>query len=261
MNTYALLLLAASGLLLGCDPSPQSSREASAPTVDSLPKAAGQPQDTTSQPSASKDPQLETVTAADYAKAPAIADLPAYPDDTTANHSATATFEAARLRLTKGRVERRDSVLIFYPTAARPLHFVSSNCEVSDSCTVYLFLGSIPKSEYWLAEIGYYEGHDYLLVHQRTGQHVVVDDYPSVSPSGRWAVSAANAYQDIYQTDGLTLWQLSGATKPQLQWRRNESWTPQALRWADDQKLLIKATESDARGNDHIRYFRLQLPQ
>lgn len=261
MINRSILLLAASGLLLGCDPAPPSSREASAPTVDSLPKATDQPQDTASQTSASKTLPLETVTAADYAKAPTIADLPTYSDDTTTNHSATATLEAARLRLTQGRVERRDSVLIFYPTAARPLHFVSSSCEVSDSCTVYRFLGLVPKSEYWLAEIGYYEGGDYLLVHQRTGQHLIVDDYPSVSPSGRWAVSAANAYQDIYQTDGLSLWRLSGTTKPQLQWRRNENWVPQALRWADDQTLLIKATESDAQGNDQPRYFRLRLPQ
>lgn len=184
--------------------------------------------------------------------------LPEYPRDTSANNQVTAALEAGRLRQTRGRVHRQDSVLVFYPSAAQPLHFVSSSCEVADSCTLYRFLGAVPQSEYWLVDVGYYEGNDYLLVHQRTGQHLIVDDYPSLSPSGRRVVSAANAYQDIYQSDGLVFWQF-GTARPQLVWRRNAPWVPQGLRWADEHTLLIKANEQDTTGVSITRYLRLRF--
>ncbi|OON65293.1 hypothetical protein [Hymenobacter sp. CRA2] len=140
------------------------------------------------------------------------------------------------------------------------MRLTDTSCDC-DSATSYLYLGTLPQSDYWLVEVGYYEGGDYLLVHQRTGHRVLVDDYPSFSPSGRRIVSAANAYQDIYQTDGLSVWQLDAAGRPQLAWRRNAAWTPEGLHWADDHTLLIKASKPDDEGTRFTHYYRLRLPE
>lgn len=110
----------------------------------------------------------------------------------------------------------------------------------TDTMAYYHYWGSLPAAHQWVLSVRLYEGSAVALVDQRTGRRTIVWGQPVVSPDGRYLLTHSADLAAAYDANGLQLYRIE-PTGPRLLWQRQlGSWSPDEVRWLDNQTVLIE---------------------
>ncbi len=193
--------------------------------------------------------RLEKISLATFEAAPVTPQLAA----ATGLDSVAVTRREARRLQAAPRVLRRGYTLTLQPQRGTTVKLVSA--PFSHCNTTYLFAGSLSGIRHWLVEtwVGC-EAVVYLLIDQRTGQKSELIDYPVVSADRRHIACATNDLRGMFD-NGLELWRFSARGTLQKQWFRATTDGIAAIRWADNQTMLLRMANGT-----RVSYRRLRLP-
>lgn len=81
----------------------------------------------------------------------------------------------------------------------------SEDCEYSpNTCNVYHFIDHITERGFYIVEVGYYEGGEYLMISDKTGEKDQIHDLPNISPDRRRFVTVPK--DEAYGVTGVFIW-------------------------------------------------------
>ncbi|AKQ45028.1 hypothetical protein TH63_04310 [Rufibacter radiotolerans] len=146
-------------------------------------------------------------------------------------------------------VSQKDTVLIVSTGNGQKKKYVSSpNAE--ESRKDYTYVGHSELLNSFLLSIGYYEGSEYMLYSSEKGEEIIsFNDYPYISPDGRYIVSLyTNPYD---QTTDFQLYKIidSKTIKKELE-ASFSKWMaalePQEIYWQDANTIVVKVLHAQA---------------
>ena len=123
----------------------------------------------------------------------------------------------------------------------------SKDCEASpDTCKGYQFLNYFETKGFYLVYVRHYEGFDYIMVSDETGDIQSISDFPQFSPDNeRFVVVSAD--ETGYGTNGVFIWRLeNGGLASELSYEPEEYALYGFVAWEGDKTILLsKLTDSD----------------
>lgn len=146
-------------------------------------------------------------------------------------------------------VTQKDSVLFVSTGNGQKKKYVSSpNAE--ESMKVYSYVGHSDLLNAFLLSIGYYEGGEYMLYSSESGEEIIsFNDYPYISPDGRYAISLyTNPYD---QTADFQLYRISDSKSVKKELEASFSkWMaalePQEIYWQNANTIVVKVLHAQA---------------
>ena len=146
-------------------------------------------------------------------------------------------------------VSQKDSALFVSTGNGLKKKYVSSpNAE--ESRKDYNYIGHSELLNAFLLSIGYYEGGEYMLYSSENGKEIITfNDYPYISPDGRYAVSMyTNPYD---QTTDFQLYRISDSKSVKKELEASFSnWMaalePQEIYWQDANTIIVKVLHVQA---------------
>ncbi|MBI5587046.1 MAG: hypothetical protein HY889_01615 [Deltaproteobacteria bacterium] len=127
----------------------------------------------------------------------------------------------------------------------------SSDCTRGETCALYQFVDYYKDIGFYLVFIGYYEGFEYSMISDKSGEKYMVPAFPEFSPDRKRFVSVSandsgynenGVFVDRFEDDGIV---------PELSYRPfdppvNEYALYRFIEWKDSQTVLLdKYTRSD----------------
>ena len=95
---------------------------------------------------------------------------------------------------------------------------------------------------YFLLHRQYYEGDDYLLIQDTTGQKSEVQDVPVLSPDKSRFVTASNGISGGYNANGVQIWRLTKDGAVLEQSFDVKGWAPSDPVWTNNQEIRLVRT-------------------
>ena len=118
-------------------------------------------------------------------------------------------------------------------------------CSGWDTCKLYRFVDYFKDVGFYIVFVGYYEGYEYLMVSDKTGENCLVHEAPEVSPDKKRfvAVSASEAHN----INGVFIWRFEDDNIiPELSYEPDEYALYEFVAWKDNFTIhLAKFTRSD----------------
>lgn len=146
-------------------------------------------------------------------------------------------LETPVLSQTPGRVRREGRKLVLTLSEGSDLVLTDEpqdkDCDDEPAaCRVYILAADLPSRHAILVHMGYYEGGDWLLIDDRTGERTLLPSVPHFSPEGeRLFVSDIDlAYGDI----GIAIWRREGRVWVKEWSLDSPFWYASFLAWEGD---------------------------
>jgi len=95
---------------------------------------------------------------------------------------------------------------------------------------------------YFLLHRQYYEGDDYLLIQDTTGNKFELQDVPVISPDKRRLVTASNGISGGYNANAVQIWQLTKRGVVLEQSFEPKGWAPSDPVWTDNLGIRLVKT-------------------
>jgi len=105
---------------------------------------------------------------------------------------------------------------------------------------------------YFLLHRQYYEGDDYLLIQDTTGNKFELQDVPVISPDKRRLVTASNGISGGYNANGVQIWQLTKAGAVLEQSFELKGWAPSDPVWTDNLEIRLMKTYPGSGGKETV---------
>ena len=105
---------------------------------------------------------------------------------------------------------------------------------------------------YFLLHRQYYEGDDYLLIHDTTGNKFELQDVPVISPDKRRLVTASNGISGGYNANGVQIWQLTKRGAVLEQSFELKGWAPSEPVWTDNLEIRLVKTFPGSGGKETV---------
>jgi len=110
-----------------------------------------------------------------------------------------------------------------------------------DSVIQYNFREYLPELGYFLVHRQFYEGRDYLMIHDASGRRFPLQDVPVVSPDRRRLITTSNGIMGGYDPNAIQIWRATPRGLVLEQTIKPQGWGPSGAKWIDNQKIsLIK---------------------
>ncbi|MBI1912427.1 MAG: hypothetical protein HYS21_10560 [Deltaproteobacteria bacterium] len=126
-----------------------------------------------------------------------------------------------------------------------------SDCTIWETCTLYRFVDYFKDIGFYLVFMAYYEGFEYSMISDKSGEKYMVPAFPEFSPDRKWFVSVS-ADDSGYNENGVFVGRFEeGGIVPDLSYRpfdppANEYALYRFIEWKDSQTILLnKYTRSD----------------
>jgi hypothetical protein len=166
--------------------------------------------------------------------------------ETAASFSRLKEMEPSALAAAGGRVERRGDVLVVRPARGPALSFAAKpECKspkTEGDCVDYALLAEVRSLGVFVVVRMFYEGGEYLLIDEKTGETTTVDDFPQFSPSGRTIATFGNEENGSEET-AVQLWSRQGR-KWVVAWRGGPigpHWNYSLVAWRGDHAVQVRA--------------------
>lgn len=113
----------------------------------------------------------------------------------------------------------------------------------------YTFRTYLKSIGYYLFEISYYEGHDFLLINGSSGKKFVIDNFPVISPDGKRFITASVDLEAHYNSNRIQIYKLT-LVDPSLEWsfEPKEAWGAANPKWINNEKIQLDKATSDENG-------------
>ncbi|MGH9968776.1 MAG: tetratricopeptide repeat protein [Pyrinomonadaceae bacterium] len=108
-----------------------------------------------------------------------------------------------------------------------------------DSVIQYNFREYLPELGYFLVHRQFYEGHDYLMIHDVSGRRFELQDAPVVSPDGRRLVTTSSGIMGGYSPNAIQIWRVTQRGLLLEQTIQPRGWEPSDAKWIDNQKISL----------------------
>jgi len=105
---------------------------------------------------------------------------------------------------------------------------------------------------YFLLHRQYYEGDDYLLIQDTTGNKFELQDLPVISPDKRRLVTASNGISGGYNANGVQIWQLTKRGVVLEQSFELKGWAPSDPVWTDNLEIHLLKTLPGSGGKETV---------
>ena len=106
----------------------------------------------------------------------------------------------------------------------------------------YNFRDYLRDIGYFLLHRQYYEGDDYLLIHDTTGRQSELQDLPVTSPDKSRLVTASNGISGGYNANGVQIWRLTKDGAVLEQSFDVKGWAPSNPVWTNNQEIRLVRT-------------------
>jgi hypothetical protein len=107
----------------------------------------------------------------------------------------------------------------------------------------------------YLPELGYvvhrqfYEGRDYLMIHDASGRQFNLQDVPVVSPDRQRLVTASNGIMGGYDPNAIQIWRATPRGLVLEQTIKPQAWGPSDAKWIDNQRISLTKNLPSADGS------------
>lgn len=104
----------------------------------------------------------------------------------------------------------------------------------------YTYLESCDYIDYWLVEVYYDEGGEYLLINKENGNKMYIWGPPVYSPDKRFFMCYSCDLWAGFRYNGLQLFEIQNK-KVRLLWSKEiEYWAPTEIRWQNERTICIQ---------------------
>jgi hypothetical protein len=170
------------------------------------------------------------------ASTPAPPDFPALHDevcDTLRNSFRCARAIEARQLPADDGVDRKGDTLLLALAAGDTVRLVDRRGDASEVMH-YSYQTRWPGAGLMVIQLQYYEGSEYVLVDETTGERTTLPHWPLRAPGGERFAVLSFGLEAGYGPNTLQIWDLSD-DGPELQWSvEPEDWGPAEGHWEDD---------------------------
>jgi tetratricopeptide (TPR) repeat protein len=108
-----------------------------------------------------------------------------------------------------------------------------------DSVIQYNFREYLPELGYFLVHRQFYEGRDYLMIHDASGRGFPLQDVPVVSPDRRRLITTSNGIIGGYDPNEIQIWRATPRGLVLEQTIKPQGWGPSGANWIDNQKISL----------------------
>lgn len=108
-----------------------------------------------------------------------------------------------------------------------------------DSVVHYNFREYLPELGYFLVHRQFYEGRDYLMIHEASGRRFQLQDVPVVSPDRRRLVTTSNGIMGGYDPNAIQIWRATSRGLVLEQTIKPQGWGPSDAKWIDNQRVRV----------------------
>lgn len=179
---------------------------------------------------------------------PKIKDLSRLCRHTSNSYACARIIEEHQLLKYSGQVQRTGDKLILKLDDKPGLML-----QVSDKIpggVWYSFRDYLKDLDSWLIHVQYYEGREYLLVHRRSGEKVLVPGIPESSPGNKRFVTYNSDLESGYTFNGFVVYRISGnAFRKEFEASPND-WGPADAKWKGDNRIVF---QTESRKNGHVK--------
>ncbi|WP_295129018.1 hypothetical protein [uncultured Chitinophaga sp.] len=159
------------------------------------------------------------------------------------------TSEVRTLAATGGLVSRVVDTM-FLRAGLRTVRLINNGDDDGDSFCQYDFLGEAPGTGQWVVLGMYYESAAYLLISKETGDTTYTMGTPVLSPDKKYFMCCNADLEAQFTPNGIQLFR--NTKVPELVEEVSlEKWGPEALKWIDQQHILIKKTLPYSNSGDY----------
>ena len=108
-----------------------------------------------------------------------------------------------------------------------------------DSVIQYNFREYLPELGYFLVHRQFYEGRDYLMIHDASGRRFQLQSVPVVSPDRRRLVTTSNGIMGGYNPNAIQIWRVTQRGLVLEQTIKPQGWGPSGAKWIDNQRISL----------------------
>jgi hypothetical protein len=138
------------------------------------------------------------------------------------------------------RVKRSGGELILQLRGGRSLSVRDEQRPDDQAATVkYNFRDYLGKIGYFLIHRQFYEGSDYLMVHERTGSRYALHNVPVLSPDQQRLVTASDGVTGGYSPNAVQIWRLTQNGMEMEQTIEPQGWGPSDPKWTDNHTIRL----------------------
>lgn len=129
----------------------------------------------------------------------------------TDKQEARTRQEAECLARVPGLAKRDGKILELATESGAPVRFENGddNCDTFEKCAFYSLRNYFPALKLYAVHVGYYEGHEWIVVEQRTGQQYRMPEEPHLSPAGRSIASVSPS--EGHNWNGIEIWSVTSS--------------------------------------------------
>lgn len=158
------------------------------------------------------------------------------------SYECAKAIEAKQLEQRPPAIQRQGDNLTLTLATGKTLTWTNSPQNLPpqalDQIKLYSYVRFLPEIGYHLLHVQYYEGDEFLLVHEKTGQQTLVPAVPVISPDRRHFAIASVGY--AYGPNTIQIWQLT-SDQPVLAWSiEPKTWAPVKPRWLNATRLVVE---------------------
>ena len=131
-------------------------------------------------------------------------------------------------------------------------HTITDYQKANDEASTikYNFREHLPAIGYFLVHRQFYEGRDYLMIHDGTGRRSGLQAAPVISPDKQRLVTASNGIIGGYEPNAVQIWRLTKNGLVLEQTIKPRDWGPSEAVWIDNRTIRLTKTMPSADGSN-----------
>lgn len=164
------------------------------------------------------------------------------------------------LRNDKRFVNKRNTTLIFSLLNGESKSLKNNRSDDAEKYVTYEYRYYIKKMGFFVAKKSLYEGTEYLLINDKTGEEIILEGFPKSSPNGKHLVVTSADLAAGFDYNGVQIWHL-GDNGLELVWEKEmENLEPFLPKWYNNKTIQItlqKPAQEQTQAEPTIAYIRL----
>lgn len=135
---------------------------------------------------------------------------------------------------------KRDGATLYFKLKSGSYSALADKEECSswDTCAAYQFLDYFKDVGFYLVDVGYYEGGEYLMISDKSGERYLVHDKPEISSDRRRFVTVSAS--ESYDINGVFIWRFEGEKIiSELSYEPKEYALYEFVKWDDNSIIFL----------------------
>jgi hypothetical protein len=141
-------------------------------------------------------------------------------------------------------VKRTADTLILKISNGKTVSLVNNNSD-NDSYTQYSYRGKLSDIGQFIVSVSHWEGHDYLLINESSGDKMNIIGIPKLSPNKKYLITSNNDLFAENTFNGFELFRIDNKIVKLIGKKELTEWGPEDIKWVNDSVILVERTIKD----------------